>query len=798
MTRKRAGVVVWLIGMAVCAAQVAHTRFVADLSFFLPNAPTSEQQLLVDQLRTGASSRVIFIGIEGSDAHVRAQLSQALATAIAADRRFTNVVNGSRDVNQHEREFLMRYRYVLSQEVSPGRFTVQGLRSAIGESVELLASPAGLLVKSLITQDPTGELLAVLERIRPSEGPRVHDGVWVSPDGARALLVARTRADGADIDAQALGMSAIQGAFNAIATKAGADATRTRLVMTGPGVFSVRARAMIVHDVTRLTTISAAVIMVLLLVVYRSPLALALGFLPVVSGALAGIAAVSLAFGVVHGITLGFGTTLIGEAIDYSIYYFVQGQRAEGETDDSARFFWPTIRLGVLTSIAGFSALLLSGLPGLAQLGLYSIIGLAAAATVTRFVLPQLLPQRLRIRDLSAAGVKIATIASQATRLRVAVVVLSVASLAVLWNHRNALWDSELGSLNPITVEDRALDAELRASIGASDARTMIVVQGSSADEALAAAERVGQRLDPLVAAGKLGGYESAAQLLPPIATQRARLESLPEGDTLRSRLATALQDLPLRAARLEPFVLDVERARAEGMVTRDRFAGSALDAVLDGLLFADSRGHWNAIVSLRAPAVTNATIDLEGIRAMVGTLPGARVLDIKAEADRLYANYFRRATLTSALGFIVIVLLLGGVLREPRRVASVMAPFVAGILVVAAWHVLSGTRLTIFHLVGLLLVAAVGSNYALFFDRIAGRADATSGATIASLALANVTTVVGFGTLAWSDIPVLNAIGSSVAAGTFMTLLFSAMLAKLGPISPWGNGRIPPGHDMT
>ena len=65
----------------------------------------------------------------------------------------------------------------------------------------------------------------------------------------------------------------------------------------------------------------------LLLLVYRSLTALLLGFLPVVCGALAGLTAVALTFNVVYGITLGFGITLIGEAVDYSVYLFVQAER---------------------------------------------------------------------------------------------------------------------------------------------------------------------------------------------------------------------------------------------------------------------------------------------------------------------------------------------------------------------------------------------------------------------------------------------------------------------------------------
>src|SRR5262249_2585886 len=135
-------------------------------------------------------------------------------------------------------------------------------------------------------------------------------------------------------------------------------------------------------------------------VVYRSPSALLLGLLPVATGALAGVAAVSLGFGAIHGITLGFGVTLIGEAVDYSIYLFVQGG-AEGRWQ---REVWPTIRLGLFSSVAGFAALLPADFQGLAQLGLYSIAGLLAAALVTRFVLPHWVPPRLAARDLSPPG----------------------------------------------------------------------------------------------------------------------------------------------------------------------------------------------------------------------------------------------------------------------------------------------------------------------------------------------------------------------------------------------------------
>jgi predicted exporter len=80
-----------------------------------------------------------------------------------------------------------------------------------------------------------------------------------------------------------------------------------------------------------------------------------------------------------------------------------------------------------------------------------------------------------------------------------------------------------------------------------------------------------------------------------------------------------------------------------------------------------------------------------------------------------------------------------------------------------------------------MLLLVAVGSNYALYFDRRLPDPAGTGGlapGTLASLFLANLTTVIGFGILAFSQVPVLRAIGITVGPGAVLALLFAAMLA--------------------
>ena len=94
----------------------------------------------------------------------------------------------------------------------------------------------------------------------------------------------------------------------------------------------------------------------------------------------------------------------------------------------------------------------------------------------------------------------------------------------------------------------------------------------------------------------------------------------------------------------------------------------------------------------------------------------------------------------------------------------------------VTAWLVLTEHALSIFHLIGLLLVVAVGSNYALFFDH-RGTSPQDRERTVTSLLFANASTVLGFGLLSFSQSPVLNAIGSTVACGAVLSLVFSAIL---------------------
>jgi predicted exporter len=780
ISRPHGATVTWALCTLVCVLWVTHATYTADLSAFLPRAPTAAQRLLVEQLRTGPAVHLLLLGIEGADADTRARLSVGLARRLRADSRFSAISNGDSAQLARDRQLIFEHRYQLSPQMSPARFTIDGLRAAIRDSLDTLAEPEGLLLKPLFARDPTGETLAAIDALSSAQPPHSTAGVWSSADGSRALLLVQLRAAGSDTDAQQAACTAVRQAFSATLAEQPRGTAAPRLLMTGPPVQAVSARDTIRHEVVRLSLLSTLLIVLLLLAVYRSPFALLLTLVPMVTGALAGIAAVALGFGYVHGITLGFGVTLIGEAVDYSIYLFIQ------RSSDFVPAVWPTVRLGMLTSICGFAALLPSGFTGLAQLGLYSIVGLIAAALVTRFVLPGWARPLSAVRDLSALGLRLGRVVAALRPLRPLLALLPIAAFAVLYLHRATLWGHSLTSLSPSPAAYARLDDQLRADAGAAQTGYLVIASAGDPESALSAAHALDLQLTPLVDSGVIGGFDSPSRYLPARALQAARQQSLPAGAELGARLAAAVEGLPVSALALQPFIVDASAARSAPPLAAADLAGTSLAAATDALLIRSAAG-WSALLPVTARGGELSAAAAARLRTTVAGLPNlhATLLDFTGEADRLYSSYLADAVRLALLGFGAITVLLLWVLRSPWRVLRVVAPLALAVLTVAALLVASGERLTILHVVGMLLIVAVGSNYALFFDRRAAQPQQGSAAlTLASLLTANLATVVAFGVLAFSSVPVLAELGSTVAPGAFLALVFSALLAPNAAIA--------------
>ncbi len=765
--------------LAGVAAWVVLTRLSLsyDLAYFLPRPVTEAQQVLIDRVGQGPGSRMLFVVLPGASAD---QVDAAAARLAALD--------GVRSVLP--REFdpgiesipapVFDNRYLLVDVDT----SVAGLRRALQArrgDMAMIDDPGFL---RLIAADPYLASVSVLDRVASEASAADYHLSARAP-----FLLLQTRPPAFDLAAQQALVRQVLAAVRSVAPAA-------EPALYGAGAYGIRLQQAVSREATYFSIAAALVLAVLLWVAYRRLRAVLLAAVPLAAGGLAGLAALALIFPTVHGITLAFGFTLMGVTVDYGLHVLSHARRS-GAAGLSG--IWPTLMLSAASTALAFLAFTFSGSPGMVQLGVFSAVGIAAAAFFAWLLLP-------RMADAMAVGSRVPHMGSAAVSLAVQPVAVRFWPLAVclaagagLLAGDRAVWNDDLSTLTPVPAETLAVDRRLRQQTGAPDIRYLAVSRAGGRAAVLARVRDLETTLAAAAHDGVLQGWQAVTALVPDPDTQRQRRAALvPLG--LEQRVQEAATGLGFRAAALAPFVADVRRtAFAGGVVTPDSYAGTALAEVVDGMLYADQRG-WVALTFLRG-------LDHPQVLARrLGSASGTTLVDLRSASRSLLATYRVRLLeiLAGALAAVTVVLALA--LRSWRRLAWVTGTLLGSVtLTVAVAARLLGS-LSLFDLVAAALVAGLGLDYALFFSRpmpagadaagedaagedAAGEDAAGEDArdTLHAVTACFVSTAVVFGLLAASSIPVLHGIGVTVAVG-----VTAAYLLALGGRYRVNRGRPP------
>jgi predicted exporter len=745
----------WLLllggGLWFIAARVT---VVSDMAQFLPREDSLEQALLLDALREGPASRLIIVGLGGTqDAAQLAAASRRLAVRLGDDERFLRVANGPLALPAAERERWFAYRYLLTPS-APDAFAATGLRRALTTRLAELAAPLPPLDKAYLPADPQAAFRRLLAGWGEGNAPPLHHGVWFAADGSLALLLLETHAGGLDLDAQGAARAAVLAAVE----------PGISVLLSGPGIIAAASRDTIREEVRWLSTLATAVMLTILFAAYRSLRLLLLSALPLLTAAVAAVAVTALAFGSVHGITLAFGITLLGVAIDYPLHLFSHLREHENARHTLWRI-WPTLRLGVLSSAVGYLAMALSPFPGLAQLALFTVSGLVSAALTVRWVLPPLLSTVPEVHVPRRAGGR------RSGRGLWLLSGLIAGATAYLLVSPRSLLETELSALSPVPPAVRELDAQLRRAVGAPDVSRLVLLEGRDREAVLQHSEALAPALENLRSTGVLGGYGLPSAYLPSAATQQARRAGLPAADELAAQVAAAQSGLPFRAGLFEPFVRDVAASRELEPLTPEAVADTLIGARLAALL-RPYRDGWLGLVPLHEVRDEAALAQW----AAQSSQP-LRYINLRQATDRLVERFLAGAGIYLLAGLGLILLLLWAGLRDLRRVFRVVLPVLAALAVTAALLHGFDVRLSLFHLVALLLVLGLGIDYGLFFARDDGGEErARTGHAVAVCA---ISTAGVFAILALSQIPLLHATGLTVALGVTLSYGFARFVRR-------------------
>lgn len=820
-----------LVGLAVFDA--ARLEVTSDVTRFLAAPEDDRAARLTRELAASDLTRTLALTVgtaaEPQDPDLAAAAAADLASMLAGDPAVAWVVSGTRPELERAVWELYFPRRLALLSFDPEaelalRLSDTGLADAARALKRELDLPTAPLVKRLAAEDPLLAFPALLERFEALESGslRPRGGALVTADGRAALFVG-TRASPFDTASAGPLLERIAARVQAFA------AGQRPLVVERSGAhpFAVAGERAIRADVTRISILSTLGVVLLYLLVVRSWRALLLSLVPPLAGLVVATAGAIVVAGRLHALTVAFGSTLIGVAID-SPTHLVVHHALTPEPDGpegTARALWPALVLCALTTIVGLAGLAWTSMPGLREVALFTSVGIVTALLTTRFVVAPLLgsgpapPALVRAASLST---RLLAAARARRGLLVAPALAALATCAV--GLPRVRWADDPAALQRPPGDLLEEDARVRARVARVDGGRLVVARGADVEAALVAGERAVARLEPLVAKGALEGLRSVRSLLPSRALQARNLATLGASPDLGARLDAAFAAQGFRRGSFAPFAraleapppspLDLPALEASPLgdlvrpfVSRPASEGGAgkgtprrpeAHDAPPGV--EDEAGRGATKGSPEAPPEPGDVLvfvflrgvkEPDALRAALADLPDVELFDQRAWLAAAYGTYRRHVLELVPVGLLLVLLLVLARHRDLRRALAAAAPALLAAPTAVALLALCGVELTLLHLVSLVLVLALGVDQGVFLaERRAQEGLLHVGPSIVGMALACALTILALGLLALSEAAPLRAIGLTTGLGVLLSLLLAPLALVLAePQVPGGDG---------
>jgi predicted exporter len=644
-------------------------------------------------------------------------------------------------LGDHEREFARTGR-------PRGEFSAWLADRAAADLERFLGEPEAAAMETLVLNDP---LLLVPRLARQAQA--------VSPGEAargRALVWAR-------INPSPLSEEGQQPVFDAIA------AAETHLRQAHPGLelrwsginrFAAASRARIESEIRLLNVFSIAGVLAVCVIFVRR-IHKILHLLPIILLSIAGAWTVStMVFDRLHILVFVIGSLLSGVAIDYGIYIYMQPPAEPDERYGSKlRRLLKPLLASCLTTVIGFSLLLFSDLPLIRQIGLFVGAGLLCALGAAMLYFAQLEDPFLPARSFGRVG---ATHAGPAWRW-LPRVLLAAAVIAAIVGPWRLDWRDDVHQLDIPAPALNRNEAELRRYFGESEDRTVYLTYG---DTLAAARQHLQEFLDHETAVAPQASRSSLGLLMPT------------EQDWQR---------LPRRLAALPHFAQDFRAALERHGFAADSFGGFFLSwddlrghppsgsyETLATRLHALLAGPLAMLSSTHAPYWFLTMVDRPATQPVPAGLHTVAVSQLQSLND-LFTRYRWSALRLSLVGLGLVIASVFAIYPFRRGLRIALIPAGSCFVVFGVFGLL-GQSLNLFHLLGAFLGVCLSHNYAIFSSD-----NAAVGATPPTpIRLSALCTATSFGVLACSHIPVIHALGLTVA----LIVLTALCVVELEPLA--------------
>ncbi len=497
----------------------------------------------------------------------------------------------------------------------------------------------------------------------------------------------------------------------------------------------------------------------------------------------------------IHIISFAFMALIIGLGTDYSIHLYdrFHTERAAGVASDEA------IRLAVVdtgeglftaatTTALTFLALAGAEVRALSELGILVGFGVIFSLYATLFLMPVILtmidsPDR-EYKSLPTVGMAwLWNFSGRHYRLLFALSSLLLIIFGLFATRIS--FDGELKNLQPQHSEAFRAQELVEKHLNLAPKSLLVAVDGATQTDVMNRSKVVASLVAGLESEGKLKAWSSLGQ------TMNSQSEQTEIIKVFKSAAITAdklKEKLILKGFSTEPFEPYLKQIRDgsltspvdEAAIVRE-LGLSPLRGVVERHLLQDKNG-WHSLTYLYFNS--NQLDQKKFVTELAVIVPEARVTGTDLVSDELLAAVRRSAVNGVGIGTLLVLLLLLTHFKNIKGITASLGPVLYGSVAMMGAMVLAGMKLNFMNVMVLVTIIGMGSDYGLHIQhRCAEAIPERQGEAFVqagrSVLISALTTIAGFGSLAFTDYGAMSSIGWATNFGIGLTVLAALLLVS-------------------
>ncbi|MDG6896549.1 hypothetical protein A6A19_00695 [Actinobacillus delphinicola] len=540
--------------------------------------------------------------------------------------------------------------------------------------------------------------------------------------------------------------------------KSQVTATGNQILMTGSALFSSYAKQQAQKEMTVMSILGISLTLALLLFVFRTWRVFYL-FIPIGIGLICGMTSVILYFGQIHALTIVIGTSLVGVLIDFPLHWLVSAcGKAQTASPIVMKQLQKTFFISLLVTLIGYGLLAFTHLPILQQTALFSATALICVMLATWLFMPILFKGYKLQKIFRFSGrvhfkvpKKVKTMGGYAF-----IIFVVVGIFRSQWHDDIRQWVNLPKALLQQSMAIRDI-----TKIDLS--QQYFLVQADNPQALLRKDQQVSVWLQTQQKRGAIGHFQSLGEWLNTAEQQR---EFIHKFQQLPPSVYAPLVEIGIPAEYLQKQaqslsqtpILDLENALKLPLAQAKQrlYLGEVLPKIYVSII--------------PVSGATNSALMQHFAQKIVG---------VTWQDKRQALNQTFQQTRDQALGLKLLSFLLAALLlfkffgvRDTAKILSI--PFAAIIITIGLLGWLA-IPISLFSLFGLLLVSAIGIDYAAYVFSVP---DKTTGRYF-TIQLAATTTLISFVLLGLSSTPAVADFGFSVSIGTIVSVILTFLVHK-------------------